>query len=101
MTMRPTTARGSVAPPAAHGLEEIVSKRADRPYLPDDRGAWIKTKCLSRAESVVGAGQIRRGQGRFSARFRSVISTMMAAYSMPAGSNGDVTEVSPPCSIAG
>ena len=30
-----------------------MSKRADRPYLPDDRGAWIKTKCLSRAESVV------------------------------------------------
>jgi ATP-dependent DNA ligase len=36
-----------------HGLEGTVSKRADRPYLPDDRGAWIKTKCLSRAESVV------------------------------------------------
>jgi ATP-dependent DNA ligase len=30
-----------------------VSTRADRPDLPDDRGAWIKTKCLSRAESVV------------------------------------------------
>jgi bifunctional non-homologous end joining protein LigD len=36
-----------------HGVEGIVSKRADRPYLPDDRGAWIKTKCLSRAEFVV------------------------------------------------
>jgi ATP-dependent DNA ligase len=36
-----------------HGLEGIVSKRIDRPYLPGDRGAWIKTKCLNRAEFVV------------------------------------------------
>ena len=36
-----------------HGLEGTVSKRADRPYLPDDRGAWVKTKCLNRAEFVV------------------------------------------------
>jgi hypothetical protein len=31
-----------------HGLEGTVSKRADRPYLPDDRGAWVKTKCKKR-----------------------------------------------------
>ena len=36
-----------------HGLEGIVSKRVDRPYLPGDRGAWVKTKCLNRAEFVV------------------------------------------------
>ena len=36
-----------------HGLEGIVSKRLDRPYLPGDRGAWIKTKCLNRVEFVV------------------------------------------------
>jgi DNA ligase D-like protein (predicted ligase) len=36
-----------------HGLEGIVSKRLDRPYLPGDRGAWMKTKCLNRAEFVV------------------------------------------------
>jgi bifunctional non-homologous end joining protein LigD len=36
-----------------HGLEGIVSKRADRRYLPEDRGAWVKTKCLNRAEFVV------------------------------------------------
>jgi ATP-dependent DNA ligase len=28
-------------------LEVIVSKRLDRPYLPGDRGAWVKTKCLN------------------------------------------------------
>src|SRR5271165_3331813 len=31
-----------------HGLEGVVSKRVDRRYLPDDRSAWIKTKCLNR-----------------------------------------------------
>jgi bifunctional non-homologous end joining protein LigD len=36
-----------------HRLEGIVSKRLDRPYLPGDRGAWIKTKCLNRAEFVI------------------------------------------------
>ena len=36
-----------------HGLEGVVSKRIDRPYLPGDRGAWVKSKCLNRAEFVV------------------------------------------------
>ena len=36
-----------------HGLEGIVSKRLGRPYLPSDRGAWVKTKCLNRAEFVI------------------------------------------------
>jgi bifunctional non-homologous end joining protein LigD len=36
-----------------HRLEGVVSKRTDRPYLPGDRGAWVKSKCLNRAEFVV------------------------------------------------
>ena len=36
-----------------HGLEGVVSKRTDRQYLPGDRGAWVKSKCLNRAEFVV------------------------------------------------
>ena len=36
-----------------HRLEGVVSKRIDRPYLPGDRGAWVKSKCLNRAEFVV------------------------------------------------
>jgi bifunctional non-homologous end joining protein LigD len=54
-----------------HGLEGIVSKRLDRPYLPGDRGAWVKTKCLNRAEFVVvgwsdpeGAAASRRAAAR-------------------------------------
>src|SRR5437764_186368 len=35
-----------------HGLEGIVSKRADSRYEPDRR-SWLKTKCLNREEFVV------------------------------------------------
>jgi bifunctional non-homologous end joining protein LigD len=35
------------------GVEGIVSKRADAPYVPRNRGLWLKTKCLNREEFVV------------------------------------------------
>ncbi|SEO31487.1 bifunctional non-homologous end joining protein LigD [Rhodospirillales bacterium URHD0017] len=35
------------------GLEGAVSKRADQPYAPGDRGIWVKSKCLNREEFVV------------------------------------------------
>jgi bifunctional non-homologous end joining protein LigD len=34
-------------------LEGIISKRADAPYAPGDRGLWVKVKCQSREEFVV------------------------------------------------
>ena len=34
-------------------LEGIVSKRADAPYSPGNRGLWLKVKCLHREEFVV------------------------------------------------
>ena len=34
-------------------LEGIVSKRADAPYAPGNRGIWLKVKCLYREEFVV------------------------------------------------
>jgi bifunctional non-homologous end joining protein LigD len=34
-------------------LEGIVSKRADAAYAPDNRGIWLKVKCLYREEFVV------------------------------------------------
>jgi bifunctional non-homologous end joining protein LigD len=36
-----------------HGVEGIVSKRLDLACLRGDRGAWVKTKCLNRAEFVI------------------------------------------------
>ena len=35
------------------GFEGIVSKRADAPYAPGNRGLWLKVKCLNREEFVV------------------------------------------------
>jgi DNA ligase D-like protein (predicted ligase) len=35
------------------GLEGAISKRADAPYAPGDRGIWVKSKCLNREEVVV------------------------------------------------
>jgi DNA ligase D-like protein (predicted ligase) len=37
----------------AMSLEGIVSKRADAPYAPGNRGLWLKVKCLHREEFVV------------------------------------------------
>jgi bifunctional non-homologous end joining protein LigD len=34
-------------------VEGIVSKRADAPYAPGNRGLWLKVKCLNRKEFVV------------------------------------------------
>jgi bifunctional non-homologous end joining protein LigD len=36
------------------GLEGIVSKRRDQPYLPGRGNAWLKIKCLQRQELVIG-----------------------------------------------
>ncbi|HEV7224589.1 MAG TPA: DNA ligase D, partial [Pirellulales bacterium] len=36
------------------GLEGAISKRRDRPYLGGRGGDWIKTKCIQRAEFVIG-----------------------------------------------
>ena len=35
------------------GLESAISKRADQPYAPGDRGIWLKSKCLNREEFIV------------------------------------------------
>jgi DNA ligase D-like protein (predicted ligase) len=37
----------------AMSLEGIVSKRADAPYAPGNRGLWVKVKCLHREEFIV------------------------------------------------
>jgi hypothetical protein len=34
-------------------LEGIISKHADAPYAPGNRGLWLKVKCLNREEFVV------------------------------------------------
>lgn len=39
------------------GLEGIVSKRADRPYVSRRTLSWVKTKCMGRDEFVIGGWQ--------------------------------------------
>jgi bifunctional non-homologous end joining protein LigD len=36
------------------GLEGIISKRRDKPYIPGRGSSWQKTKCLLRQEFVIG-----------------------------------------------
>jgi bifunctional non-homologous end joining protein LigD len=61
-----------------HRLEGIVSKRLDRPYLPGDRGAWIKTKCLNRAEFVIVGWSDPEGS-------RPLIGALLLGYYEPDG----------------
>ncbi|RIK81035.1 MAG: DNA ligase D [Planctomycetota bacterium] len=43
-----------------YGLEGIVSKRADSPYVQKRSADWLKVKCLRRQEFVVGGWTDRR-----------------------------------------
>ena len=61
-----------------HGLEGIVSKQTDRPYLPGDRGAWLKSKCLNRAEFVVVGWSDPEGS-------RHLIGSLLLGYYEPDG----------------
>jgi ATP-dependent DNA ligase len=57
----------------SYGLEGVVSKRLDRSYLPDDRKAWIKTKCLNRGEFVVAGWSDPEGS-------RPYLGSLLLAY---------------------
>jgi bifunctional non-homologous end joining protein LigD len=61
-----------------HRLEGIVSKRLDRAYLPGDRGAWIKSKCLNRAEFVIVGWSDPEGS-------RPLIGALLLGYYEPDG----------------
>ena len=61
-----------------HGLEGIVSKRVDLAYLPGDRGAWVKSKCLNRAEFVVVGWSDPEGS-------RPLIGALLLGYYEPDG----------------
>ena len=57
MSVRPIGRGGEAFPQAARkqGSKGPFTERLDRPYLPGERGVWIKTKCLNQAEfAVVG-----------------------------------------------
>ena len=61
-----------------HGLEGVVSKRVDRPYLPGDRGVWVKSKCRNRAEFVVVGWSDPEGS-------RPLVGALLLGYYEPGG----------------
>jgi bifunctional non-homologous end joining protein LigD len=59
-------------------LEGIVSKRADAPYAPGNRGLWRKVKCLNREEFVVVGWTDPEGS-------RPFLGALLLAYYTPEG----------------
>jgi ATP-dependent DNA ligase len=62
----------------AMSLEGIVSKRADAPYAPGNRGLWVKVKCLHREEFVVVGWTDPEGA-------RPLLGALLLAYYDPDG----------------
>jgi DNA ligase D-like protein (predicted ligase) len=62
----------------AMALEGIVSKRADAPYAPANRGLWLKVKCLHREEFVVVGWTDPEGR-------RPYLGALLLAYYDPDG----------------
>jgi DNA ligase D-like protein (predicted ligase) len=60
------------------GLEGVVSKRLDSPYVPGNRGLWLKTKCLNREEFIVVGWTDPEGS-------RPRLGALLLAYYDPAG----------------
>jgi hypothetical protein len=60
-------------------LEGIVSKRADAPYAPGNRGLWLKVKCLHREVFVVIGWTDPEGS-------RPCLGALLLAYYDPNGS---------------
>jgi ATP-dependent DNA ligase len=65
-------------------LEGVVSKRADAPYVPGDRGLWLKTKCLNREEFIVVDGPIPKARAPMSGPCCWVITMSTVSSSTPA-----------------
>jgi bifunctional non-homologous end joining protein LigD len=73
-----------------HGLEGIVSKRVDTPYVPGRHDDWLKSKCLQRQEFVVGGFTEPRGaRSGFGALLLGVYEGQKLRYSGRVGTGFD------------
>ena len=76
------------------GAEGIMSKLADAPYRPGDRGgAWLKTKCLNREEFIVVGWTDPEGS-------RPHLGALLLAYYAPDGRLVYAGRVAPGCPCA-
>jgi bifunctional non-homologous end joining protein LigD len=67
-------------------LEGIVSKRADAPYAPGNRGLWLKVKCVRREEFVVIGWTDPEGSRLLLARCHLAITIRTEGWFMPVAS---------------
>ena len=72
-------------------LEGIISKRADAPYSPGDRGLWVKVKCENREEFVVVGWTDPEGTRPWLGALCSPITTRTAGSCMPGASGPELT----------
>jgi len=76
--MREATARRSAGPPASTAWRASSPSGLTAPYLPGDRGAWVKSKCLNRAEFVVVGWSDPEGS-------RYLVGSLLLGYYEPDG----------------
>jgi bifunctional non-homologous end joining protein LigD len=81
------------------GLEGIVSKRADSPYLGSRSDAWLKIKCIRRQEFVI-VGWTPSDKARAFARFCSASMTKASCGTLARSALGLTARRSPVCSSA-
>ena len=55
-----------------------MSKRGEKPYSPGDRGIWLKSKCLNRAEFVIVGWSEPEGS-------RTLLGALLLGYYTPDG----------------
>jgi hypothetical protein len=78
VTITAAAASRSTRRPASSSSRAIVSKRADAPYAPGNRGVWLKVKCLYREEFVVVGSTDPEGR-------RPYLGALLLAYYDPDG----------------
>src|SRR4030095_10685015 len=84
---RPHRGRRSTLPGHAGkaGVEGVISKRVDRPYMPGDRKLWVQSQCLNREEFVVVGWTDPGGVDRISAPCCSATTPRIVDCSMRDG----------------
>ncbi|PAP95429.1 hypothetical protein CIT31_15585 [Mesorhizobium wenxiniae] len=74
----------------AAGLEGVISKKADEPYVASRAGGWLKIKCIKRQEFVI-VGWTPSDKAR---EFRSLLLGVQTSALRPAPTHRDLEDPS-------